>query len=183
MQPPVLERLGGPIQHRACFLEGGHTVLGDDLLGDRTTDGGPGRCLGRRTWLGVLVLEQQPAKRDSNKCRNEKGVPDAPAVVAADGPQLRAGQLIGGLRHLGTSRPAQSYQSSTVTNGPQQPDDFLPSMTIAFMVLAAVHAAVNGHRCFAYRTIYGECPFAAGPYAAINLHNQGKLGGNQVRGE
>src|SRR5829696_7783499 len=43
------------------------------LLGDRTTDGGPGRCLGRRIWLGVLVLEQQPAKRDSNKCRNEKG--------------------------------------------------------------------------------------------------------------
>src|SRR5829696_5519522 len=144
MQPPVLERLGGPIQHRACFLEGGHTVLGDDLLGNRTTDGGPGRCLGRRTWLGVLVLEQQPAKRDSNKCRNEKGVPDAPTVVAADGPQLRAGQLIGGLRHLGTSRPAQSYRSSTVTNGPQQPDDYLPSMTIAFMVLAAVHAAVNG---------------------------------------
>jgi hypothetical protein len=105
MQPPVLERLGGPIQHRACFLEGGHTVLGDDLPGDRATDGGPGRCLGRRTWLGVLVLEQQPAKRDSNKCRNEKGEPDAPAVVAADGPQLRAGQPIGGLRHLGTSLP------------------------------------------------------------------------------
>ena len=114
------------------------------LLGDRTTDGGPGRCLGRRTWLGVLVLEQQPAKRDSNKCRNEKGEPDAPAVAAADGPQLRAGQLIGGLRHLGYLPPGAVLPELDRDERSQQPDDFLPSMTIAFMVLAAVHAAING---------------------------------------
>src|SRR5829696_2855164 len=84
MQPPVLERLGGPVQHGACFLEGGHTVLGDDLVGDRAADGGPWRRLGWFPRVGVLVLEQQPAKRDGNECRDEEGEPNSSLVMAAD---------------------------------------------------------------------------------------------------
>jgi hypothetical protein len=112
MQPPVLEGLGGPIQHPAGLLEGGHTVLGHDLFGDRAAAGGPGRRLGRLTRLGVLVLEQQPAKGDSDQGGDEKGDVDAPAVVAADGPQLRAGDRSKVLAwdEVAPGRPAATYQ-------------------------------------------------------------------------
>jgi hypothetical protein len=88
MQPLVLEGLSGPIQHGAGLLEGGHTILGHDLVGDRAANGGPGRRLGRLTRLGVLVLEQEPAKGDGDQGRNEKRQPDASLVVASDGSKL-----------------------------------------------------------------------------------------------
>src|SRR5215218_1795455 len=88
VQPPVLEGLGGPVQHRAGLLEGGHTVLGDNLLGDGAADGGPWRRLGRLTRVGLLVLEQQPAKGDGDQGREEKRQPDASLVVASDGSKL-----------------------------------------------------------------------------------------------
>src|SRR5215207_9792249 len=116
MQPPVLEGLGGPVQHGAGLLEGGHTVLGHDLIGDRTADRGPWRRLGRFTRLGVLVLKEQPAKRSRHQGGDKKGEPDSSLVVAADGPEFRAGQIIGGLRHHGTSQGAESCRRSTGTN-------------------------------------------------------------------
>jgi hypothetical protein len=88
-----------------------------------------------------LVLEQQPAKRDGDQGRNEKRQPDPSLVVASDGSKLGAGQVIVGLRHHIPPYRAESCRRPTMQTLTNQPDNFITSMTVAFIMDAAMAAA------------------------------------------
>jgi hypothetical protein len=63
--------------------------------------------------------------------------------MPTNGSQFRAGRVIGGLRHLSTSYGRSLAGAPPGQTVLQQPDNFLSSMTIAFMVLDEVDAAIS----------------------------------------